>query len=285
MIIPNSSGSWAPRLTAPPGACDAHIHVYDPRFVATRPGSRLTRNATVADYRHLQKRLGTSRTVVVQPAAYGFDNSVTLDAIGQLGIAAARAVAVVPPQITDADLREMDRQGVRGVRFTQHDPATAVTTPDMIQPIAARIADLGWHAQLHMRGEQLVAIAAMVAALPCTIVIDHMGRMPQPEGVDHPAFDIVKRLLDSGRAWVKISGAYLDSRVGAPDYSDVHAVARALIRYAPDRCVWGSDWPHPTEAVSKPNDAALLDLLTDWAGNEDTRRKILVENPALLYGF
>ena len=285
MTIPNSAGSWAPRLTAPPGSCDSHIHIYDPRFVASRPGSRLTRNAAVADYRALQKRLGTSRTVVVQPAAYGFDNAVTVDAIGQLGIANARGVAVVQPAITDAELRELDRVGVRGVRFTQHDPSTAVTTPDMIQPIAARIAELGWHVQLHMRGEQLVAIAEMVARLPCTIVIDHMGRMPQPDGMDHPAFDIVKRLLDSGRTWVKLSGAYLDTRVGPPGYTDVREVARALARYAPDRCVWGSDWPHPTEAETKPDDAALLDLLIDWSGNDEARRRILVENPALLYGF
>src|SRR6188768_2904321 len=143
MTILNSSGNWAPRLTAPPRACDSHIHIYDPRFVATRPGARLTRNATVADYRLLQSRLGTSRTVVIQPAAYGFDNAVTVDAIAQLGIANARGIAVIAPSITDAELREMDRLGVRGVRFTQHDPATAVTTPEMIEPVAARIAELG----------------------------------------------------------------------------------------------------------------------------------------------
>jgi D-galactarolactone isomerase len=135
MTIPNSSGDWAPRLTAPPAACDAHIHIYDPRFTPSRPGSRLTRNATVADYRLLQKRLGTTRTVVVQPAAYGFDNAVTVDAVAQLGFTQARAVAVLPPSVTEAQIRELDQAGVRGVRFTQHDPATAVTTPDMIEPV------------------------------------------------------------------------------------------------------------------------------------------------------
>jgi predicted TIM-barrel fold metal-dependent hydrolase len=283
MTIPNSSGDWAPRLTAPPRSCDSHIHIYDPRFVATRPGARLTRDATVADYRRLQARLGTSRTVVVQPAAYGFDNAVTVDAIAQLGIANARGVAVVAPSITQAELRELDRLGVRGVRFTQHDPSTAVTTPDMIEPVAARIAELGWHVQLHMRGDQLLGMAAMVERLPGTIVIDHMGRMPQPDGTAHPAFDLVKRLLDSRRAWVKLSGAYLDSRTAG--YADVRGVARALVRHAPERCVWGSDWPHPTEREVKPDDAALLDLVIDWAGNEETRRRILVDNPAALYGF
>lgn len=285
MIIPNSSGKWAPRLTAPPGACDSHIHIYDPRFTASRPSARLTRDATVADYRYLQGRLGTTRTVVVQPAAYGFDNSVTLDAIAQLGIAKARAVAVVAPAVTDAELREMDRLGVRGVRFTQHDPATAVTTSDMIEPVAARIAEYGWHVQLHLLAGQLVELAATIERLPCTIVLDHLGRLPQPEGIAHPAFDFVKRLLDSGRAWVKISGAYLDTRVGPPGYSDVRTVARALIRHAPERCVWGSDWPHPTERETKPDDALLLDLLAEWSPNGETRQRILVDNPAVLYGF
>jgi predicted TIM-barrel fold metal-dependent hydrolase len=285
MIIPNSSGKWAPRLTAPPGACDSHIHIYDPRFPASLPANRLTRNATVADYRMLQKRLGTSRTVVVQPAAYGFDNAVTLDAIAQLGIANARAVAVIQPSITDAELREMDRLGVRGVRFTQHDPKTAVTTREMIEPVAARIADLGWHVQLHVRGDQLAEMAEMIARLPCTIVVDHLARIPPAQGINHPAFELAKRLLDSGRAWVKLSGAYLDSRSGPPGYIDVRAIARALIRYAPDRCVWGSDWPHPTETETKPDDAALLDLLAEWSTNDDTRQRILVENPAILYAF
>ena len=283
--VPNSAGTTLPRYKAPANSCDSHIHIYDPRFPASRPASRLTRNATVADYRMLQKRLGTSRAVVVQPAAYGFDNAVTLDAIAQLGIANARAVAVVPPTITDAELREMDRLGVRGVRFTQHDPKTAVTTPDMIEPVAARIADLGWHVQIHMLADRLAEMAEMIARLPCTIVIDHMARIPPAQGVDHPAFDLVKRLLDSGRTWVKLSGAYLDTRAGPPGYIDVRAVARALIRYAPDRCVWGSDWPHPTETETKPDDAALLDLLTEWSTNEETRRRILVENPAVLYAF
>src|SRR5258705_204906 len=136
MIVPNSSGKWAPRLMAPENACDSHIHIYDPRFVASRPGARLTQKATVADYRLLQGRLGTSRTVVVQPAAYGFDNAVTIDAVAQLGLAKARAVAVVPPAIGDAELREMDRGGGRGhraIRTSERSRAPSSTT----RPIAA----------------------------------------------------------------------------------------------------------------------------------------------------
>jgi len=283
--VPHSAGLNRPVRRLPAGACDSHMHIFDPRFAPSAHWTRTPPRAEVAAYRELQARLGTSRTVVVQPAAYGFDNAVTVDAIAQLGLASARGVAVIAPTIVDAELRELDRLGVRGVRFTQHDPSTAVTTPDMIEPVAARIAELGWHVQIHLRAEQLAEMAEMIARLPCTIVIDHMARIPPAQGVDHPAFDLVKRLLDSGRAWVKLSGAYLDSRSGPPGYIDVRAVARALIRYAPDRCVWGSDWPHPTETETKPDDAALLDLLSEWSTNDETRRRILVENPAVLYAF
>ena len=179
----------------------------------------------------------------------------------------------------------MNKGGIRGLRFTQHEPRTAVTTAEMIEPLAHRVHRIGWHVQLHLRGEQIVEMAALIERLPGTIVIDHMGRMPQPEGIHHPAFAIVKRLLDTGRVWVKLSGPYLDTKEGAPRYSDITHVGRALAQHAPERCVWGSDWPHPTEPNVKPDDAALFDLLSEWAPDESVRHKILVSNPAALYGF
>ena len=249
------------------------------------PQLRATPNASVAEYRLLQKRLGTERAIVVQPAAYGIDNRGIVAAIGQLGLENARGVAVLHPTVTDAELEALHAGGVRGLRFTQHDPRTAVTSPDMIEPLARRIAELGWHTQLHLRGPQLVEMAAMIERLPGTIVIDHMGRLPQPEGVKHPAFAIVRALLDSGRGWVKLSGPYLETRIGSPRYTDMTRVARELVKLAPARCVWGSDWPHPTERDTKPDDAVLLDLMQEWARDEGTRHRILVDNPAELYGF
>jgi predicted TIM-barrel fold metal-dependent hydrolase len=147
------------------------------------------------------------------------------------------------------------------------------------------VQPLGWHVQLHLRGEQIVAMADLIARLPGTIVIDHMARMPQPAGTHHAALAIVKRALDTGRAWVKLSGPYLDSRTGSPRYADVKPVARALVEHAPERMVWGSDWPHPTESGAKPDDAVLFDLLQEWVDGEPARRRILVDNPARLYGF
>jgi D-galactarolactone isomerase len=281
--VPNSAGTERPKLQAPPGACDCHMHIYDAaRFPPSRPGSRMQANAAVADYRRLQQRIGTTRTVVVQPAAYGTDNAVTLDAIARLGN--ARGVAVVFPDVGDSELRALDAGGVRGIRFTVFDPATAVTRIDMIEPLARRMADIGWHVQIHMRGDQIVANADLLRRLPSTIVIDHMGRVPLPEGTSHAAFKVVRELLDKGNAWVKLSGAYQDTKIGPPTYADATALARAYVAAAPERMVWGSDWPHPTE-TDKPDDALLLDLLSEWAPDAATRRRILVDNPQALYGF
>jgi D-galactarolactone isomerase len=161
-----------------------------------------------------------------------------------------------------------------------------VTTLDMIAPLSKRVNDLGWHVQIHMRGDQIVAAADLWPRLPSAIVFDHLGRLPHPAGIDHPAFAIIRGLIDKGRTWVKLSGAYLDTKVGAPSYADATKVAQAFVNAAPERLVWGSDWPHPTEASAhKPNDAVLFDLLAEWVPDERTRHRILVDNPAALYGF
>src|SRR5262245_36732605 len=283
---PNSSGAGAATLKAPANACDCHMHVYDAeRFPPVRPGSRLQTNATVSDYRLVQQRTGTTRTIVVTPAVYVTDNRVTVDALAQLG-GEARGVAVLHPTVTDAELKSLDVAGIRGIRFTQFDPNTATTTIDMIEPLAKRVNDLGWHVQSHMRGDQIAEAEELWQRLPTPIVFDHMGRLPQPEGADHPAFKVIRRLIDGGRTWVKLSGAYIDTKVGSPTYADVNKVAQAYVKAAPERLVWGSDWPHPTEtAEHKPNDAMLFDLLTEWAPDATVRRRILVESPEALYGF
>ena len=283
--VPNSTGSEAPKLKAPANACDCHMHIYDAeRFPPPRPESRLQANAAVPQYRLLQQRNRTSRTVIVTPAVYVTDNRVTLDAIAQLGN--ARGVAVIHPDITDAALKTLADGGIRGIRFTQFDPRTATTTIDMIEPLSKRVADLGWHVQIHMRGDQIAEAEGLWDRLPSTMVFDHLGRLPQPAGTDFPAFNIIRRLIDKGRTWVKLSGAYLDTKVGPPSYADVTKVAQAFVKAAPERMVWGSDWPHPTEGSDhKPNDAVLFDLMSDWAPDEATRHRILITNPEALYGF
>jgi len=283
--VPNSGGTSRPRSAAPENACDSHVHIYDPRFPLALPNLRTVAHASATEYRLLQRRNGTRRVGIVQPTAYGTDNDVTLDAVAQLGREQARGIAVVHPNVTDPPLVPLGKGGICGLRFTLHEPRTAVTRAEMIEPLAHRAHRLGWHVQLHLRAEQIVAMADLVAKLPGTIVFDHMGRLPQPEAIHHPAFAVVMRLVDAGRAWVKLSGPYLDTRAGAPRYEDVKPVARAFEERAPERCVWGRDWPHPTEPTTKPDDAALFDLLREWAPDEGTRTRILVDNPAELYGF
>jgi predicted TIM-barrel fold metal-dependent hydrolase len=258
------------------------MHFYDPAFPNRAP-KPMPQNAGVPEYRRLQQRTGTTRVVVVQPRNHGTDNAVTVNAIAEIG-AAARGIAVLHPAVTDAELKQLDAGGIRGVRFSLGEPATAIVTPDMIEPLANRIATLGWHVQLHAPGDLYVEHAALLRRLPVPIVFDHMGRLPPAAGLAHPAFPIIRELLDRGRAWVKISGAYLNTRTGPPAYSDATKIARAYVRAAPERLVWGSDWPHPSEK-SKPDDALLFDLLAEWAPDETTRNRILVTNPELLYGF
>jgi predicted TIM-barrel fold metal-dependent hydrolase len=283
--VPNSTGTAPPRSSAPAGACDCHHHIYDDRFPVSphwRQGS--TAGATVADYRLLQHRLGTVRSVVVQPSTYGIDNRCLVDALGQLG-SAARGVAVVDTSVEDAELRTLADAGVRAIRVNFVSPQTwGTTTPQMLTTLASRVNSFGWHVQILMTGDQIVSHEKVIGALPTKVVIDHLGRVPQPDGIKHPAFAAVRRLLDQGRIWVKVTEPYEDSKLGPP-YADSSEVARAYLKAAPERILWGTDWPHPTQRSTKPDDALLLDLLADWAPDEPTRRRILVDNPAELFGF
>jgi D-galactarolactone isomerase len=281
--VPWSSGTDLPKLKAPANSCDCHMHIYDARFPAD-PGATLRpADASVDDYRLLQKRNGTTRNVVVTPSTYGTDNRVTLDAMAKFG-ATARGVAVVNASVTDAELKRLADLGVRGIRFNL--VQAGATSVEMIEPLSTRVNALGWHVQIHMLGDQIVKIEDLLNKLASPIVFDHMGRIPQPAGTDHPAFGVIRKLIDKGRTWVKLSGAYQDSKVGPPSYADTSKVAQAYVKAAPERMVWASDWPHPTQKENeKANDAVLFDLLTEWAPDEATRHRILVDNPATLYGF
>jgi predicted TIM-barrel fold metal-dependent hydrolase len=280
--VPYTSGTDAPKLKLPASSCDCHMHIYDSRFPFVANATLKPPDAHVQDYRLLQKRLGTTRTVIVQPSSYGTDNRCTLDAVEQLG-PTSRAVAVVDTGVTDAELKRLGAAGVRGIRFNL--VQAGATRVDMLEPLSKRVNDLGWHIQIHMLGDQIVEIKELLQRLPSPIVFDHMGRIPASASIGHPAFGVISKLLEKGRTWVKLSSAYQDSKVGAPSYADMMGLAQAYVKAAPERMLWGSDWPHPTVKGAKPDDAVLLDLLTDWAPEERTRRRILVENPETLYGF
>ena len=275
-----------PKVTfaVPDGACDSHHHIYDPRFPFNPKAVLTPPYATVTDYKALQKKLGTSRNVMVQPSTYGTDNSCLLDVLSQMG-ENARAVCVVNSAVTDAQLKRLHAAGTRGVRvqFGLGNPVGA----DEVMPLAKRIAALGWHIQCNMPPEQLVQMESLLLGLPVPVIIDHLGRAVDDKG---PQYVTVRKLLDSGHGWVKLSGAYLYGGGTPPDYAGASEAARGYLKAAPERCVWGSDWPHPDATkklnpVAMPDDVTLLNLMPKWAPDAKLRHRILVENPEKFYGF
>jgi D-galactarolactone isomerase len=279
-----TTGFKSPLAAVPDGAVDCHHHIFDSRYPAT-PGAVLRpADALVEDYRALQMRLGVRRHVIVQPSTYGLDNRLLIESIAIFGLAQCRGIAVVNTEVTDAELRELHSAGVRGIRFNFAPPGT--TTMDMVMPLARRIEPLGWHIQINAPAAVLLAEPDLWGRLPVPCVFDHLARVPQPNSIHHPISQMLRQLLQTGRAYVKLSGFYNESEVGAPSYSDSVAMARLYASEAPERCLWGSDWPHPTERIDNmPDDANLLDCLALAVPDLARRQRILVDNPAKLYGF
>jgi D-galactarolactone isomerase len=270
-----------PRLQAPSGACDTHMHFYDSRYPTAATAVFTPPDASVEDYRVIQKRLGLTRTVVVQPSTYGADNRCTLDGIAALGLDSARGVAVVDETVTDAELEDLTRRGMCGARF--HMLRGGAIPWDRLDRIAERVQSVGWHVQLQLDGRHLPEREAQVRRWPGRIVIDHVGKFLEPVPIEDPAFRCLAGLVETGRVWVKLSAPYEVSKKGPPLYEDVGRLAKALVRLAPERMLWASNWPHPGHA--RQDEAVLLDVLLDWAPDEATRRRILIDNPAALYGF
>jgi len=279
--VPYSSGTEPPKTKAPVNACDCHMHIYNARFPIAPSATLKPPDALPSDYKQLQKRIGTTRNVIVTPSTYGTDNSATLDGMVQLA-PNVRGVAVVDTSVSDAELKRLHGLGMRGTRFNL--VQAGATTVEMLEPLAERIHDLGWHIQINAKPELIVEIEPLLMRLPTPLVFDHLAHVPRDQGVDSPAYKTMRKLIDQGRAWVKLSGAYQDTKVGPPTYADATPVAQAYAKAAPERMVWGSDWPHPTEK-DKPDDAVLFDLLAAWVPDEAARNRILVQNPEALYGF
>jgi predicted TIM-barrel fold metal-dependent hydrolase len=272
-----------PALKAPAGSTDCHFHIFGPhaRYPLSPGRSYTPPEALVEQYLALAATLGIERMVVVQPSIYGTDNECTLDAVARFGKDRARAVVVIDDQATPHALRRMHEAGARGVRFNA---VSGNGTPlEQLQTLARRIAPLGWHLQLYVHGEQLMALAPALPSLGLPIVIDHMGGVSTEKGVNHPEFRALLGLLQGGRTWVKLCG-YRSSTSGYP-FADVAPMARALIVAAPERCLWGTDWPHPSYLRTMPDDGELLDLFGNWAPDAALQRRILAENPVTLYGF
>ncbi len=274
-----------PRWQPPAGATDCHMHFFGPyaRYPLSSGRSYTPPEASLAAYRAMAATIGIERTVIVQPSVYGTDNAVTLDAVDALGRDRTRAVVVIDEGFDFPALRAMAARGACGMRINAVSGSNALLV--RLEALGARLAELGWHLQVYAHPAELLALEPVLARLPCPLVLDHMGGVKADrQGVENPAFQALLRLLRGG-AWAKLCG-YRSSIAGAP-YADVAAMARAMLAAAPGRCVWGTDWPHPSLASPEevPDDGVLMDALGDWAPEAAQRQAILVDNPARLYGF
>lgn len=273
-----------PRWPVPAEGCDCHHHIYDLRRYPLEQTSPVSPpQASWDDYLGMRRRWGIARSVIVQAMGYGFDNRCTLDALAA-SAGSARAVISMPQDANDALLETLSQAGVVGVRFQMVPNSGNIMSWDDLPGVARQIAPLGWNINLQLDGRTLPVYETLIAAQPCRVVIDHVGKFLDPVTPQDPAFASLRRLLDTGNVWVKLSAPYETSRTGAPDYRDVGVLAQALIQEYPQRCLWASNWPHPGQ-TQRPDDRALLALLDSWCASQSVRDQILVHNPAKLYGF
>jgi D-galactarolactone isomerase len=266
--------------------CDCHLHIYDPAFPYADEAGLRPPPATVSDYRTVRAAQGVARSVVVQPSSYGYDNRCTLAAVSQLGRERARAIVTVPDTIGDDELLRLDAAGARGVRLNLLRGATLDTAA--VGRLAERIAPLGWHLQLHVDAASLPTLAPWLAALPLPVVLDHFGRLDPSRPSQDPSWQTLRKLLGERHIWIKLSAPYLLDPAGLPRHAALTPLVDMLLGAAPDRTIWGSDWPHPgwQAAGHQPLDELML---RDWAWAQFARhglaQAVLADNPARLYGF
>ena len=265
----------------PNNACNAHLHSIDPKF--PNDGKAADQIGTIETYSKIAAKLQLDRAVFVQAKVFGCDNACLLDAIEKFGRKNAVGIAVVTNEVSDSELKRLNDGGVKGLRFSVWNPANAVVSFEDCLPLSKRVYDFDWNMQLHMSAKQLVERLAIIKQIPGKVVIDHMGRMNRQQGVDDPALPALLSLIDRGNVWVKLSGPYLLSAKGFP-WEDCLPLARKIAAYAPERVVWGSDFPHVTEKA-KPDEAFLTNMIADWLPDEKGRKLALATNPEELYGF
>ena len=284
MIPGPDPNTRAPNFEMPRGACDAHCHVFGPadRFPYADDRSYTPPDAPKEALALLHRKLGIDRSVIVQASCHGTDNRATLDAIKWAG-GRWRGVAIVDETFTEPDYQKLDDGGIRGVRFNFVQHLGGRPDMDVFNRVVARLPELGWHLVLHLDARDIEELAPMCRALPVPFIIDHMGRVQANQGLDQAPFRALLGLMELPNAWVKVCGPERVSSMGPP-FADAAPFAAALINAAPDRVLWGTDWPHPN-VKNMPNDGDLVDLLPLAAVTAEQQRKVLVENPQRLYDF
>ena len=287
LCAPPDPNPRAPARAFPAQACDCHAHICGPADEFAYAAQRIYTppDALPADYLALLETLGIARAVLVQPSVYGADNTVLLAALGRFGDK-ARGVAVVDQGVGEAELERLHGAGVRGVRLNLVDVKNPSGTLPLgeARALAERIRPLGWHMEFLVHVDGVPDLDTQFADFPVDMVFGHLGYIRPGQSPDIPGFQALLRLMARGRAWTKLTGPYRISAMGVP-YDDTDPFARALFDAAPERLVWGSDWPHVMVKGEMPNDGDLCDILTNWAGDDGMLRKVLVDNPARLYDF
>jgi 2-pyrone-4,6-dicarboxylate lactonase len=278
-----SAAPSKPKLKLPPGSSDSHVHVFGPRarFPFAEGRNYTPSDATKEMLFALHEKLGIQHCVIVQPNCHGRDNSVTLDALAATG-GAYRGIALVGLDVSDAELKRLAAAGMCGARFHYVGHLTTGPKIDDVIAFGKRLAGVGWHLQIHMAGELIAELAPSLKRSPVPVVIDHIGRVDASLGVDQPAFRALLGLMENKNVWVKVSGTDRITRAGPP-YADAVPFARKLVAEFGNRCVWGTDWPHPNH-THVPDDGQLVDILTEIAPGA-ALKAVMVDNPMRLYKF
>ena len=286
--IPPDRNPRTPSIRLPAGSIDTHVHVFEDRYPLSPGRGYNPPQSSLADLEHLHDTLGVRRVVFTQPSVYGVDNAAIMDAVGALNAGSpgrARAVIACTLDISDQQLADFDAAGVRGVRLNTDNKGGMPFGMDQIPELVARIAPFGWHVEFLFPGRDILDLMPTFEALTVPMSIAHFAYQPATAGVSAPGFQALVNLVRTGNTWIKISGANRVSETDLPPYDDVKPMAEALIEAAPDRIMWGTDWPHPNKYVANPNDGDLVNAFGDWVGDENMRRKIMVDTPAAFYRF
>jgi predicted TIM-barrel fold metal-dependent hydrolase len=286
--LPPDRNPHKPGIALPKGSVDTHVHVFEKRYALSPGRGYNPPDSTLADLKHLHATLGVGRVVFTQPSVYGTDNSAILDGMNALNKETpgrARCVVAITMDITDAELAALDKAGARGVRLNTDNKGGMPIGFDKIGELEARIKPLGWHIEWLFPGKDILELMPVFTKHTVPMSIAHFAYQPATAGVKAPGFQALLELARRGNTWIKISGANRVSETDLPPYDDVKPMAQALIDAAPDRIMWGTDWPHPNKYLVNPNDGDLVDAFGDWVTDETMRRRIMVDNPAAFYRF
>ncbi len=287
--LPPDRNPRKPKVALPKGSIDTHVHVFEQARYKMNPDRGYNPpDSPLADLKHLHGTLGVDRVVFTQPSTYGTDNSAILDGMTALNAETpnrARCVVAITMDITDDALAALDKRGARGVRLNTDNKGGMPIGFDQIGELEARIKPFGWHIEWLFPGKDIVNLMPVLRSVKVLQSIGHFAYQPATAGVKAPGFQALLELMRAGNTWIKISGANRVSETDLPPYDDVKPLAHALIEAAPERIMWGTDWPHPNTYIANPNDGDLVDAFGDWVTDKTMQQKIMVDTPAKFYRF